>query len=1023
MVRSVWIRGGSETVGPHARRLIAAAALVFSGSATALAGQSSLPEVPYPERDVSLIRNLEFTGPHIPPIRTSADGRIGLHSKILDDTLRFHLLVPERLERRFIDTGAGIRIFDSREPYRLPESRFRPDGTGLSDHVTICDPTGAHFEPGESPSPYGCGEALRDDCYDLIVISSVKVESAGSPTKQLWGTPITARVANPKTADAAIVEIEVGEPVAGAMVPGRFLLETMTTSDGHLIVGRIDTPDYSWRNPSTLENRTHFVDIVYSFYPSGSGPCDVTRWDQWYPISHAPHDFRVNGAYGFAFHPFRDAEGNRIPDGADLRGSYPWIDRNGANLFFTAVGETLVRDPESIFPVLDENAATYFPTRCATAGCSNVIETRQPTRGQSVLGLWTSGKMVLLDGVLNNVDWSLPVADDTHRLVQLYRGAEDGGHTGEVLVGSGRDVGASQQPPGSAFNVAVTDSLENLFHAHANLVPVTSRDIVWIVNNGKASDEVAFDDLINPDALVVSEMVPAMSFDASNVERSSLRHASGPRDDAIGAQNAATELGYWDTPSAGLVFGDFARPLLSYANGLSGEAIRIQNAATAPRDRWVVPAAGVGFGNARAEPVALGGVRGRGLWVDGDSGLRYEVASQPRDVSVTPWYLGIFLNLHVEADGLERVLYRFPDGHEVRIVGRSDVLYLGAQGNELRRIALPKSFERDSWSHLGLQFLPSTSRILLYLDGFLLDDWTAQEYWQPMVPGGFFVGGHPDASGKGVVGWIDELKIIAQDVGFEVACNHSRGTLVELPEVEGDPLAAWWRLTTDGYPSASHEEVMKTAGSESTGVYLCFQGEIGGDRSNQGPVPPSLRRVRTAFTFPEGPLVYNEPRPDSSSNPFCLSCHIREGLGGLSLSALQLRADIEAQDDRRRQPSQPFRRVFGNVPAHWLGQDKPSTSVLAPSAGISIDALLASAVVPIPTVAPTRTPTVACPGDCDGDGRTSISELVTGVSIGLGRIPQDRCAAGYSCDHLPGCVGVADLVRAVNSSLFGCGAK
>ena len=45
--------------------------------------------------------------------------------------------------------------------------------------------------------------------------------------------------------------------------------------------------------------------------------------------------------FGIAAYPFRDVEGNEIPDGDDIMATYPWMNREGNNLFFTTVHATL----------------------------------------------------------------------------------------------------------------------------------------------------------------------------------------------------------------------------------------------------------------------------------------------------------------------------------------------------------------------------------------------------------------------------------------------------------------------------------------------------------------------------------------------------------------------------------------------------------------------------------------------------------------------------------------------------------
>lgn len=60
----------------------------------------------------------------------------------------------------------------------------------------------------------------------------------------------------------------------------------------------------------------------------------------------------------------------------------------------------------------------------------------------------------------------------------------------------------------------------------------------------------------------------------------------------------------------------------------------------------------------------------------------------------------------------------------------------------------------------------------------------------------------------------------------------------------------------------------------------------------------------------------------------------------------------------------------------------------------------------------------ACTGDCDGDGRVAIEELITGVSIALGHLPTELCQPiDRSGD---GRAGIEDLVGAVGSALNDC---
>jgi hypothetical protein len=78
---------------------------------------------------------------------------------------------------------------------------------------------------------------------------------------------------------------------------------------------------------------------------------------------------------------------------------------------------------------------------------------------------------------------------------------------------------------------------------------------------------------------------------------------------------------------------------------------------------------------------------------------------------------------------------------------------------------------------------------------------------------------------------------------------------------------------------------------------------------------------------------------------------------------------------------------------------------------------IAIAEVPHACAPPAVTPT--CAGDCNGDGVTTVDEVVRGVAIALGDKPLSSCPA--SDPNHDGIVAVSDLVQAVKSVLQGCG--
>ena len=84
-----------------------------------------------------------------------------------------------------------------------------------------------------------------------------------------------------------------------------------------------------------------------------------------------------------------------------------------------------------------------------------------------------------------------------------------------------------------------------------------------------------------------------------------------------------------------------------------------------------------------------------------------------------------------------------------------------------------------------------------------------------------------------------------------------------------------------------------------------------------------------------------------------------------------------------------------------------------------------SATATTPEPSPTRTatgtvstPLAACHGDCDGDGRVSVAELVLAVNIALGARPVESCAAADR--NGDGEVRINELIEAVSRALSGC---
>jgi len=863
------------------------------------------PEVPSILRDTALIDDdVQFTQPFVPGHRTTMDGRIAIRvqgavvgeaagTRRMSENLSFFLFSPERLQAPILDGPAGPEILADTEPFDVFFPPATEPGVARLGHHAICDPTSDFAAPGERPNPYVCGPDDAWDCYDITVISST---STGL-ISQLWGTDVTVQVADPKTPEARIVDILRGEPVAGAILSAcSEWTEPAVTRDGRLLTGRYGRFPRSWTNPETGETLNRPYDLAYSVLPEAAAPCDITAWTDFHPMSHAPYDPQMVGTYGLAAYPFRDTQGSLIPDGEDLGGTYPWVDREGANVFMTGVHGRM-----------SEQSHELFPRRCATEGCEQFTENIDWDRGFLAAGLWTHGKFVHLDGMINNNDWAVGITPASHWMVDLYR--DSAGTDVEVRFGSGRFTPRARNeggpyPAGYSHNANILDSLQNLPNHVGIAQPITPRDVVWVMSSGVATDEIAFDDFIDPDAFIVANMQPSITqlYDDDGESLAIPKVHNGQVRSLDGLLLIA--VNYTLHPDL-------------------DEAIHLQNAATSLS--WNVPPYGwVEAGTARVEPVALGGIQGRGFWLSGHNEIRYPVLAQPRPIREVPWYVGVYVDPRYQEDEVHTLL-QFPDGTGVRLLGRSALHYL-RDGELIHEIALPQS---EGWLHLGWRLAAGGRQLTLLCDGMPLDRFDADEPLFGMTPGNFVVG-QAGSEAWGFRGWIDDLVVLAHDVNAEVACNHARGTLLRWDDAPGAT-----------YPDWAHAEIAAAAGEAAASRYSCFTDHSDDYAAHLGNLPGGATSLRAAINFPEGPLMSGAPRPDSSGNSFCLSCHEAAGQGGLSLDALDLQPALLAEDDPRRQPLQPPRRVFGNIPANWIppgpGAGSPAQALQAPAEGLLLD--------------------------------------------------------------------------------------
>lgn len=890
----------------------------------------STPEVPATNRKVVGITESEgFTDPHIPPLRWTADGRLGVESQVggsleKPSPVSLYLLAPEKLNQPFVESSAGP-IALALDSVKLPFNELAQGRTGTIQHTNICDPY--IKAEGERHNPYSCGINGEDDCYDVTLVSGfVELSNSGEvPRLNDWdrilGTPLHIRVSKPKTQDARIEEVTYGEPKFSPNRTG-VLFETITPADGRLFIARRGFLPLLWQNRATGDAQLGSYDVVYGVSPPEADLCDVSYWGDLYPITHAPYDERVNKRYAFAMQPFRDPSGAIIPDGVDIKGTYPWMDKEAKNF-------SVQVSPAKLFPSYsyDGNTQSRYPVRCVSEDECSFEHMKDADNSKDnmfvLMGAWTQGKMVLLDGKLNDVDFRLGGTDRTQSYLSLYQPGT--GHnpndSGEVRVGSTRGEGADYpvfNESGQLINhyrpsnFSMLDSIENRLNYLPNIKPSTFQDVVWNMSSGHSTVEFGFDDYLNPDGFIVSNMVAHMQHKNKNWYR----------------------MNYYDG----------WHQLTRTFNG----QVRIQNSATALPDRWQIPSYGRVY-HGRLEPVAIGGVRGKGMWFDGSkTRVDYKIPEQPQSVHEHNWFYSLFLDPRFNDDDNERVLIRFPDLSRLTIKGRSEIALYNSRKQLITRVLLPAIFPGKGWSQIALLVNAEKQgdeqqNLSLFINGYLHHAWSGTPYMTDIerdnfrpVPGKLRIGKGSTLSKKGAFkGWLDEFKVFAYKPNVESICNYAHGTLVGLPnQYEGK-----WRDAANLYSTESHRYVSRVLASYGQAVYpqyACYHDYSGDNKAHLNNIPEGTVALRNAVHFPEGPLYFDAPRPDSSANKFCLSCHHDKGVAGLGKDALVLNPWVDAKEDLRRQPTQPPAKVYGNVPAKWF-PGAPAYGLDAGESGVHID--------------------------------------------------------------------------------------
>lgn len=906
---------------------------------------TSLPEGPAIWREVSGIENLgagaNYTKPHISPLRTTCDGRLAVNVK---DVPRFTLLMPEKLTGspdHFLHQppGGTTMSFDHGSD---PSAGYAGGDRGRANEIYL---GGQHAIWNQVHSCLWddgppIGTPAGEDIYNLKVLVTAIAKNQdlnqlpNSLSIRFFVTPVAVTVAEAKTDAAFISAIIPGTTVAGPVynqtvpIAKRFdgvAFEPTIVHDGRLIVFRIGSsnlPHPSGSGPAIG------ADIVYSFY-TGGDTVDPTKWVDIFPISHAYHDQQLPSDLGFTRYPLRDAAGTVIPQDEDLGGTYPWMDREAKNLFFTTIGSKLHNSMGNSWDTgryeIEEDPS--FPAH------QSGPEPGGLTRGVAFAGLWSRGKTVVIDNLNNDMDYAIgstgvqtsTVAGPQQRIVKLY---EDGAHSpaapvpsaGKIRLGYGR-ANSTALPDGTRSNTTIIDSITNKLNYKKNVPPIGGRDVAWLLQNGKATDQLVFDEYTDPDAIIIAEMVGLTTFPTSYGGNglNSMEYHDGW--DTISPTDGA-----WGTPAS--------------------HPIRLQNAATS-HHRWELPPYGSldhGFANnggeGRLEPVASGGIHGRGLWLNDDIGLRFAMTGQDGlndgpALDEQPVYVGLFVDPRFSsAPNATRRLLTFPDGSYVDLLGSSRIEFGDDTGTALlvdvpepitshTTAGLPTTFgflEDRAWTHLAMQVSPGGGAFTVLLNGLPVGRWKHPTRKLFRLTEDDLVVGDPrdNSVSASFRGWIDEFKVILRELDPETACNLAGGTLMGL---ETEDSQSWRSQYANRIPEWSHASIdvaLRSRGETSYGRYVCLHDYERDHPTFEATETAGLISLAEAMHFPEGPLFYDAPRPDTTTNQFCIGCHRSTEELGLGLDALAFPTDpslvLNTMDDPRRQPLQPAALLHGFVP-------------------------------------------------------------------------------------------------------------
>lgn len=517
--------------------------------------------------------------------------------------------------------------------------------------------------------------------------------------------------------------------------------------------------------------------LHYSY--NATGLCNADGWKNFYPISNMPFDrnitlnypigksqlrtFSVLGKKYQIPMPFLDAMGNPISKNDPVEGAYLWVDRKVRNVFFNAVN--VVQDQFKGIP--NQN--------CNDADC---MLDAAPGKGLHALGAWTKGKMIHLDSVVNMFDFG-------------YRDSKEISEKKVFQMNLYKDEVTTLRPSA----MTIVGSQENMLNFYDALSPSSPFDVVWNLNaNNERTGEIIFDDYLNSALFFGTHFTQASAPYSYN-----------------GGKITLFKNGYMPTKSylSGDAFtkSEFKRLEIPLLQNISTNN-PTQDGSTTSQYIEVL-------GGARVEPLAQGGVHGKGLYLDGKND------SASVEVKVNKAASSYLLSLWIDPrtlDEKERTIFAFPDYSSIALTQNDLVGKRCSQNKCIKKFMSIKnvSIKTNKYFHLAVKVTNSIGanntkmrRLSFYINGTHLKNTTYYsglpyeksfldftvisetnpgfDFYFNGAKGIFSVGKHNLlASEVSFHGWIDELRVYkfsdsAIPIMYdEVLCNLAYGSLIKI---------------------------------------------------------------------------------------------------------------------------------------------------------------------------------------------------------------------------------------------------